>query len=220
MTWHRQAVFADEAHHSRDLVCGWSARRETALSIARRVRSMARELGEIDARFTLLWPQFVARAIRPTDPGPVLDLSDEVLGDLIDRRARFDPPPFPAPVDAWGYSLALGGTPTSEPRDYGANVYAGRSLESPLDNTVNLEIDHDHGIWRDPDQLTRALRVLVEVWVPEWGYVAGRPRDGGSGGTYGRPLMVWSATKGVPVPRTFLDIGPPSEARDYLGGEL
>ncbi len=213
-------MFADEIHYSRYFVCGWSARPETALSIARRTQDMARKLGRFDPRFTLLWPQFAARAIRPTDPGPVLNLSDEMLGDLIDRKARFDPPPFPAPVDPWGYSIALGGTPTSELRDYGANVYAGRSQEPPLYNTVELEIDHDHAIWRDRDLALEALSILVEVWQAEWGDVVGMPLGGGAGDAFWRPLMTWSAVKGVPGPRLFMDIGPPLEVRDHLGGEL
>lgn len=213
-------MFADETHYSRDFVCGWSARPESALSIARRVQRMTRELGRMDPRFTFLWPQFAARAIRPTDPGPVLDLSDETFGDLIDRKARFDPPPFPAPVDPWGYSLALGGTPTSELRDYGANVYAGRWREPPFDNSVDLEIDQHHEIWRHRDQAVQVLGILIEVWQPDWGYAAGRPSDGACGDTYGRPLMTWSAEKGLAVPRAFLDVGPPLEIRDYLGGEL
>ena len=66
------------------------------------------------------------RAIRPADPGPVLELSNEELGSLIDRRARVDPPPFPAPVDPHGYLLSLGGSPArSQLKLYGANVWAG-----------------------------------------------------------------------------------------------
>lgn len=213
-------MFADEPHYSRGLTCGWSRRAETALSIARRVRAMARELVEIDPRLDALWPQFAMRAIRPTDPGPVLELSDEELGDLIDRRARFDTPAFPAPVDPWGYLLALGGTPTSALREYRALVKAGRLQDAPLYNEVQLDIDQDHAIWRDLSTAKAVLGVLVRNWAAEWGYAAGRPGGGACGDTFGRPLMIWSATKGTPAPRTFLDIGPPSEVRDYLGGEL
>ena len=213
-------MFANEAHYSRNFTCGWSARAETALSIARRVQAMTRGLGEIDPRMRLLWPQFEARAIRPSDPGPVLDLSDESLADLIDRRARFDPPRFPAPVDPWGYMLALGGSPgRSEMLDYGALVEAGRRREAPFYNVVNVHFDQDHPIWRDPERASTLLGGLVNVWEAEWGYAAGRP-EGGSGDTYGHPLLTWAASKGASAPRAFIDIGPPSDVRDYLGGEL
>jgi len=180
---------------------------------------MVRELGQIDPRLDFLWPQFAARAIRPTDPGPVLELSDETLGDLIDRRARFDPPPFPAPVDPWGYMLALGATPTSELRDYSALVQAGSLKEPPLYNEVKLDLDQHHAVWRSPDRAVSVLDVLVRSWEAEWAYAAGRPK-GGCGDTFGRPLLIWSAVKGVSAPRAFIDIGAPLELRDYLGGEL
>ncbi|WP_430420671.1 hypothetical protein [Phenylobacterium sp.] len=180
---------------------------------------MTKRLAEIDPRLSLIWPQFESRAIRPTDPGPVLELTDAELGDLIDRRARFDPPRFPAPVDPMGYSIALGASPKSPLRDYGANVYAGRWGDCPSENFIDLGIDDDHPVWCDSGLASTVLGILIGTWEAQWACAVGLPRSG-SGNTIGRPFLTWrSATIGE-IPRMFADTGPPAETRPLLGGEL
>lgn len=214
-------MFADEAHYSRRFTCGWSTRAETALDIARKVRATTRALGELDPRLELLWPQFARRAIRPTDPGPVLELSDEELGALIDRRARFDPPKFPAPVDSSGYLVALGGSPAqSQLKLYGGMVWAG-AWGARAENWVQIGIDHDHPVWRDLALAARVLVILLEIWGAEWGFAAALPSNRPPGlNTVGRVLLTWRGAKEMPARYTFDNTGPPAEVRSELGGEL
>lgn len=213
-------MFSDEAHYSRSFVFGWSPRAEPAVSIAARIRTMTKGLAEIDPRLGLIWPQFESRAIRPTDPGPVLELTDAELGDLIDRRARFDPPRFPAPVDPWGYSIALGGSPKLSPlRDYGANVHAGCWRDWPAENVVDLGIDDGHPVWCDSGLASTVLGILIATWEAQWACAIGRP-SGATDNTIGRPFLTWRSATISEIPRTFADIGPPVETRPLLGGEL
>src|ERR1051325_1018684 len=98
-------TFLNEHHSTRSFDCGWRPRQEDSEAIARRVQRMAAALSAVDDELGQLWPQFEARAIRASDPGPVLDLSTVDLGRLIDRRGRFDPPQLPAPCGPTGYSF-------------------------------------------------------------------------------------------------------------------
>src|SRR5258708_13492994 len=96
--------FADEPveFHARSLQCGWSERAQAPTDIAARAQQFARRLGVIDPAYERIRPDPGMRTYRPGDLGPIVDMETAALADLIDRRGRFDPPRYPAPVRPTG----------------------------------------------------------------------------------------------------------------------
>src|SRR4051794_22262308 len=100
-------AFADETVSDihRDFECGWAVRKQTAADVADRVQHLARRLGAIDPAYGRIRPSPGMRKFRLGDRGPILDMARAELADLIERRGRFDPPRYPAPVSPTGYSV-------------------------------------------------------------------------------------------------------------------
>jgi hypothetical protein len=171
-------VFCDEEHFSRKIECGWRSRPEDAEGIASRVQRMASALLAVDAKLGRLWPQFEMRAIRATDPGPVLELSATDLGRLIDRRGRFDPPQLPAPCGPNGYSFGLVGNvrPLVQWRRIDFGVRVG-SINENFENTVRLSLYNRSEIWCDVDAGVRVVDALTDSWDADWCSAAGSVYD-------------------------------------------
>jgi hypothetical protein len=227
--------FAEEIDHdSREFICGWSLRAETAEQVAMRIHRFARRLAEIEPRCGDLWPLFAARRLRRDDPGPVLNLSLTELAGLIDRRCRLNPPPPPAPVDPEGFLVTLAGHPDQwSGLVPGLNIWAGAS-RPPSENHVKLAADLESPLWRDEALGLFVLHALIDVWDAEWaaayasigwideeGWALGRDR----------PWLAWTAkplqprpvppySRAYPYPLPFEEAGPASEVRQAYGGEL
>src|SRR5213083_2780074 len=128
-------VFADEPdHYDRSFFGGWPSVRMDARAIAERVQEVVRRLSLVEPTCGELRPILATRAFRPEDPGPVLELATGQLAELIDRRARFDPPRRPAPVGPDGYSVVFGPNRRwSDPLRISLTVRAGQYREGSWD---------------------------------------------------------------------------------------
>ena len=224
-------AFADEGdHYERSFLAGWPGRLENALQVAERVHALASRLAEIGPSYGQLWPLMESRRLRPSDPGPVLEMSTEELGRLIDRRGRFDLPALPAPVGEEGYSFSLVGYgDPSAPRTHGVAVRAG-AYRASADNEVRLTFGNTCPIWRDAEQALRVLHGLVDTfdasWATAFAFIA-EPDGGGRD----RPWLAWTAApltprpappflRTYPYPFPFSGEAPPSVVRPDHGGEL
>jgi len=198
---------------------GWSPRPESAEEIAARVQAMARGLDQAEPAFGGLWAGFDVRALRPSDPGPVQEMSKEDLGRLIDRRGRFDPPQLPMPVGPDGYSFSV----VSQRGTEGfvrSNIRAG-SRRPGTRNTVDFEFGRDCAIWRDVERGAAVLRVLVDAWSPEWVVAADTivPEDPDAPLEF-RPWLAWRQRAAPASPYWPEFANPPVIVRDEAGGEL
>jgi len=220
-------AFNDETNHDgRWFNCGWGPRAESAEDIARRLQAMARDLRQVAPAQSPLWPQIEMRAIRPTDPGPVHEMSVEDLGRLIDRRARFDPPQLPAPVGPWGYSLVLGGQPNPDPSlRLGASLWAG-GVKPDAGNRCVLHLHLSSPVWRDAETGLAMLRALIRAWSPDWAAALAslkRTDEEERSGVVKRPCRPWLAWRkdgGQSVPYEYIDIGGPAVTQAEFGGQL
>jgi hypothetical protein len=215
-------LFADEPHHfSRWIYCGWGARAEDALGVARRVQAMAAALAEADSELPVLWPQFAARAYHPAQAAPVFDMSFEDLGRLLDRWGRLDPPRCPAPVSSGGYSFVLIG-PQGDPSRL--EMYIGAGSTWSTGNKIKLCLDGALPLWRDPERAARIQGALVESWQAEWAlagaFVLPPNWTNSELNQPPRPWMTWSARPESAFPLPLRDLGPPAEVRGEHGGEL
>jgi hypothetical protein len=185
-------TFLAENHSSRKFRCGWRPRREDADAIARRIQRMASALLAVDENLGRLWPQFEMRAIRESDPGPVLELSTADLGRLIDRKGRFDPPQLPAPCGESGYSFVLVGNvlPRVRAQDAGFGVRAG-SADKGFENSVDLMLDNGNEVWSDVGLGVTVLDALTDAWEADWALASGSLYDDATDRMWIRPWMRW-----------------------------
>jgi hypothetical protein len=153
---------------------------------------MASALLELDEKLGRLWPQFEPRAIRETDPGPVLQLSAADLSRLIDRRGRFDPPQLPAPCGPRGYSFVLVGNvlPRVRGQEVGFIVHAG-SVEEGFENSVDLMLDNGNEIWRDTGAGVKVLDAMRDAWEADWVFSSGSWREKATDRLWLRPWLRW-----------------------------
>lgn len=220
-------AFNDETgHFSRHLSCGWGGRGETAKDIAKRLQQMACDLRLAEADLGPLWPAFSSRAIRISDPGPVDELPVEALAQLIDRRARFDPPKLPAPVGPMGFDLTLAELPTAD-RCWrlDPHLVAGR-VGPESRNGCYLRPNVSFPLWCDPDRTSELLRILVRAWEPDWALAGASLLDPDPDPEHDsrvtwsfRPWLAWAKT-GETIPYEFAPIGEPAVVRAEYGGEL
>jgi hypothetical protein len=220
------AAFSDQAHYSRDFECGWSARAESARSIAARVQTFARLAGEVEPIYGEVRPILAARAFRPTDPGPVQGIPLDALADLIDKRCRFDPPRWPAPVDPDGYDAVDGNERILlDSLNFSFKVRAG-VYRSGGHNSVEGGPNKDATLWRRPDRGVALLLAYVDAWEPDWAAAAGFILASGEGADRRVPWLVWERdgfradqqTRGFPSGVELA--GPPAQVRSERGGEL
>jgi hypothetical protein len=226
-------AFADETdHYSREFLCCWGLRPESAEDIARRAIAMGEGLERIAPRFGDLWPLLGMRAARSTDPGPISSMEVRDLAAWIDNKCRFDPPRPPAPVSPEGFWAAFG-TRSRPPVELpsGAMIKAG-IYRVGLHNRMELDFRNEAPIWRDRDQALAVMHVIAEAWDAEvaaaWAFATSSVDDlvdGGSLETRHRPWLVWTRRpltlqpimppyyRAFPYPFPFEEAGPPSEVR-------
>lgn len=223
--------FAEEIDHtSRSFVCGWSARAESSDSIARGIQALARALAVIEPAYGELWPFFEARNIRPGDPGPVLRISPSDFGKLIDRRARFDPPQYPAPVGPEGYSITVAANRyLVDQLGISISIRAGDCRTDPYwYNNVHITLNNDSTIWTSVDRGRQVLSAMIEAWSPQWGCASAfiftdndAASDDSSLNVY-RPWLAWAAAGAARPhePYDFTAADRPGEVQQADGGEL
>jgi hypothetical protein len=214
---------AEGDHFARRFSAAWGPRAETPLELARRVKAMCGRLVETAPEHRDVWPLFAMRAIRPgVDPGPLLDIPDEDLAKLIDRKARFDPPQLPAPVGPEGYRMVLSANRAPpDPRSIGMSVSAGVYEEGVNENRVEVTYHLANPVWQDPSAGARVVEIIAETFSPEWvcvsAFIQSREERGKG---HRRPWIAWSAPASEVPPYWTEHGGPPSEVRPAFGGEL
>jgi hypothetical protein len=229
-----EKVFADEQRHiGRRFFAGWPYRQEDAHSVAQRIHTMARGLAKVHTAYGELWPFLAIRKLRPSDPGPVLDMPADALADLIDRRCRFDPPKLPAPVGPSGYSIVLAnnrpGPRGSDPLYCGGSFKVGIYGTGPF-NEIDLEFHDASPLWRNIDEGIEIVDALRDAWGAEW-VSASAHIPAWEEGKRDRPWLAWLAKPlspfptppywyAVPHPFPFDHAGPPAIVRAEFGGEL
>jgi hypothetical protein len=177
------------------------------------------------------------RRFRPGDLGPVTEMTASELGELIDRRGRFDPPRFPAPVGPTGYSVLYRSDHMSrDPSFLTLSVRAGEYGPGWRENRVRVSPDSESPIWRDSERGIEIMETMVEAWDPEWAcayaVITESPLpEEGEVRSWVRPWLAWTAKPlqprpvppfNRPYPHPFpLDhAGPPAEERAWHGGKL
>jgi hypothetical protein len=143
-----------------------SAEAETVEEIAGRLRKLVQRLTALGLPAADLRPWTERRALRTSDP-TVMHLSVADLGHLIDRKARFDAPPLPAPVSEEGYSLLLSDGRSRQSLDrITLNLHAA-SIRPRMENQVLLNLHGRNPIWADEARCREALQAIIETWSPE-----------------------------------------------------
>lgn len=203
----------------------WGPRAETAEEIAQRLQAMARDFRRDEPDLSPLWLQFSSRATRPTDLERVDELAIEDLSRLIDRRGRFDPPQLPAPVGPMGYSLLLGGPPSTDPaRRLDISIRAGRTEDAWPGNGGVLNFLTDAPVWQDAERGLAILRAVVRAWEPDRaGAYARRPQrddEPYDSSPPVRPWLTWKRHGADYQFYEFTDVGLPTLVQSEFGGEL
>jgi hypothetical protein len=215
-------AFADEqGHFSREFTAAWRARRDDPVRIASGIIETVRRMAGFEAAYASLRPILAMRRLRPSDPGPVLDMDSEELGALIDRRARFDPPRFPAPVGPDGYSMSLGPDRAwTDPLRLSLHVRAGQYREGAWDE-MECEPHPASPLWQSVDKGLQIIDILVEVWGAETVSASAFIPNHGEKGRR-RPWLTWikAGVNTLPYPFPFPDAPPPGERRSHRDGEL
>lgn len=193
--------FAQEAwHYERSFICHWPSRPESAFSIACRAHRLMWALAEIEPGWGGSRPIVAMRAFRPSDPGPVLEMTVDEFATFIDSRARDGPPQFPRPVSEWGYSYAFhnehnGDTPLAQ----GMILVAGRYLPSDT-NHVELTFPKCSPVWGDAELGLRVMWAMTEAWdcAIAWAHAFGQEQEGQEYGR--RPWLIWTKEPPVDLP--------------------
>jgi hypothetical protein len=229
-------MFADEptTYSGRRFDCGWGERRETAADIAVRAQELAERLGTIDPAFRLIRPDPGMRKFRPGDAGPIVEMTAVELSDRIERRGRFDPPRYPAPVSSEGYS-SMYRNDRLDTSHLSVKVGAGASEPGANRNEIWVWPSVDHSVWRDPERGIEVLSAMVETWNAEWAVAFAHPKKTPVGVLEGssplRPWLAWTAKPLKPRPNPpyrrpfphgfpFDEAGQPANIRTWRGGEL
>ena len=176
------------------------------------------------------------RKFRAGDRGPILDMALPELTDLIERRGRFDPPRFPAPVSPQGYHVLFRNDLMGlDPSHLSITISAGAFEHGANENGVTVWPNTDHFMWRDAERGIEILDAMIQCWDTEWACAyAFAPRSRSENGNTEssiRPWLAWTAKPLQPRPRPpFLrpypypfpldDAGPPAEVRAWRGGKL
>jgi hypothetical protein len=154
------------------------------------------------------------------------------LAGLIERRGRFDPPRFPAPVSPQGYhTLYRNDLMGFDPSHLSITVSAGAYEYGANENHVWVWPNTDHPLWRDPECGIQVLDAMVQTWEPEWAITYGSASEGEETKSRVRPWLAWTAKpleprpkppylRPYPYPFPLDDAGPAAEARPWRGGEL
>lgn len=203
----------------RDLFSGWGPRRQSPESIAERTYVTVDELRRLGALEHDLWPRTEVRALRPSDP-TLSSMTVEDFGRLIDRKARFDPPPAPMAVSPWGYKILLTSNHRGhDPQGMSLTVQAG-GFRPDMQNEVVFNLHGDNPLWAAPEVCLTIVRRLAEIWDSDWS---------GAQGVWG-DLMDWKPYRWIYWARPGADPlpyrhapppdGPPDEVREMMGGEL
>lgn len=227
MTENAEGPFAPKHLNRRRFACGWGSRPESPKAIAERIQLLNTRIAEIEPAYGELWPLFAARAIRPgRDPGPVLAMTSEGLGEVIDRRARWDPPRWPAPVSSGGYSLIMAANRTGlDPLDIGLSVQAGRWGDWP--NQVSLEFHPDAPLLANVELGLQVLTALIEAMTPDRAYAYGYLPHNDDSRAQRIPWLYWERSGELEPLLPWQDNydwvergGPPVQVRAERGGEL
>lgn len=212
-------AFADESTAPR-LWCGWGYRAESAVEVAARVQAINQRLAQFEPAHRDLWLLFLNR--KPNKIGPILDMTVEEFGQVIDHLARYDPPNWPAPVGPCGYHLVASAFRPPDVRHVALIVDAGcdRRCEWSLrGNGAQLDFHSSNPIWRDVDRGLELLHALIDCMGSDWACVSGYV-DGEDDNYYFRPWLAW-AKPGAKVKTSLIERGgPPAEVRADHGGEL
>lgn len=229
-------LFADEdvGYAGRRFECGWPSMPQSASEIAARIQDLTQRLGGLEPAYGKLRPDPGMRAFKPGDLGSVLDMTNDELAGLIERKGRFDPPQYPAPVSPAGYDVLyrndLKGT---DPLFLWMSVRAGVD-EPGGDNRVGLRPEGSSDLWRTPERGIAVLDAMVEAWDPEWACayaLVDLPSEDDELRDRARPWLAWTARplkarptppfgRPFPAPFPLEDAGPPAEVRPWHGGRL
>jgi hypothetical protein len=219
---------AETGHDSRYIQAYWRERQESAIQIAARIHNTAKALVEIDPVFGELWPYLQAQAILPgKDPGPILNMTEAELGDLIDKRCRFDKnPAAPEPPNEFGYSVLLGNNlMRSDPRGITLSINAGGTATDWY-NVVTIGSDEWTGelLWQKERHLHNVLEILIQCWDPDLATIYGvffdksLPNQPAPPGRE-RMWMYWTRPNVEPH-EMYKKMSPPEETRPWLDGTL
>jgi hypothetical protein len=195
----------------------WSARPESAEQVASRIQLLTRRLSELEPTWGEIWPLFAARQSEFSRPH-VLQYALEELAALIDRRGRYDPPRWPAPVGETGYHLILTVNRTGlDPFDVGVTVHAGDVRPQPC-NALSIDLHRASPLVGDLRRGVALVCAMVEAFEPMWVY-AKLPGASADGPFVVRPWLTWAAIGGV-LPDYVKPLVEPVEAREMCGGRL
>ena len=214
--------FSDaQDHFARDFVAAWPGRGLSARDLADICQRLARHLAWIDPVYGDVRLNLYPRPFRPSDPGPILDMSGDELAGLIDRRARFDPPRFPKPVSEDGYWLTLGPDRSGlDPRTISLFLRGGSYGEGAWDD-LKVEPHIDSPIWQDVDLARNIIDDLIDITACHCVSASALITEGPRG--YRRPWMIWvaeGAGSPLPVSVQFSYETQPVEVTKHKGGVL
>lgn len=217
------SMFVDEEnHYRRYFIAAWPAAGETVDVLAAKIHKLVRRMAVFDPAYGEVRPQLAMRGFRASDPGPVLEMSVEELGSLIDRRGRFDPPPPPAPVGKDGYSIVFCPDRSSDdPHRLGVDVIGGQYRAGAWDR-VTLEPHPLSPIWRGTDLALSAMDALIDALDCKCASASGFIAEGVRG--FSRPWITWVADDArslpLPFPFPFADAPPAPQRSAYRDGAL
>ncbi len=195
----------------------WSARPESAEQIALRLQAFTRRLPDIEPSWAEIWPLFAARQSEFSKPH-LLQYTTDDLAALIDRRARFDPPRWPEPVNETGYDLILTVNRTGlDPLNISLAVHAGDRRPQGA-NQLQISLHRASPVHGDLDRGCKLVCAMVQAFEPEWVY-ANPPGPGESGPFVVRPWLTWTAVDRA-LPAYVQPIVAPADVRNLCGGQL
>jgi hypothetical protein len=168
------------------------------------------------------------RAIVPgKDPGPVLNMTETELGDLLDKRCRFDKnPAAPKLVNDFGYSITLANNrPARDHLKLGLRVRAGGYRPESY-NSVSAYSEYwsEHKLWKEEIIPPKVFEIFIRCWEPDFGAILGMISDKvlpNHPATPGqdRLWMYWTRPSIEPH-EMYKQMPPPEETRLWLDGTL
>jgi hypothetical protein len=150
-----------------DFYCEWGPRGACAWGLAERLQTLAATLHDLEPAYGDL--RLVLQS-HPFNGPPLLGTPTEDLATVIDRRARFDPPPLPAPVGLDGYSVGLVADRAAfDPLSISVRLHAGAARPEST-NSARLDIHAQSPVWADQRRRLALLDTLLKVFDPQWAY--------------------------------------------------